>query len=652
MKTKFLSLGLVAGLLPLAATAQTEPQTITVTATRIPTPAANVPAGVSVITSQEIAQRGYVTLVDALTAVPGVTVVQSGGPGNQASVFIRGANSEDVLVLLDGVPVNDPSEANGAFNFGEYTLSDVERIEIVRGPMSGLYGANAIGGVINITTRRGEGAPRVSIEAAGGLPARGQGSISVSGKTGAYDYALNGALDQESGFDDTARRLTVYDGVRDPYRSLLGSANFGYTPVAGTRIYAVLRAQTVDAAFPDLGYPVYDDPDEYDYNRNYFGKLGVTSSLFDGAMDTDLFVARVENQLTYSNLLDANDPNEAQADDVYRGYRTDVQWNNTLHLPDAGAARSSAFLFGIEYNDDRSHENVDENDGGFPFLEAVHAAQHGIAGHVGAATTLYERLTVTAALRDDAVSSFGNALTGRLGASLAVPEADMVVKGSYGTGFLAPSLFELYGVDNFGYVGNPNLRPEYSSGYEIGPEFSIPGFGRDQFASVSATYFNSSIRDLITTTPDFSSEENIGRANTEGVESEVTFNPVDWLTADLTYTYTKAIDAQTKSQLLRRPENTGSASVTLSPLNGLSITPQVQYLGHFEDYLYADNGIPLGDGYAKPGTIVNLSGNYRLTNRFAVFATGTNLFSSKFEAVNGLQIPGASLLVGVRFSSR
>jgi vitamin B12 transporter len=207
-------------------------------------------------------------------------------------------------------------------------------------------------------------------------------------------------------------------------------------------------------------------------------------------------------------------------------------------------------------------------------------------------------------------------------------------------------------VDNFGYVGNPNLRPEYSSGYEIGPEFSIPGFGRDQFASVSATYFNSSIRDLITTTPDFSSEENIGRANTEGVESEVTFNPVDWLTADLTYTYTKAIDAQTKSQLLRRPENTGSASVTLSPLNGLSITPQVQYLGHFEDYLYADNGIPLGDGYAKPGTIVNLSGNYRLTNRFAVFATGTNLFSSKFEAVNGLQIPGASLLVGVRFSSR
>jgi vitamin B12 transporter len=414
----------------------------------------------------------------------------------------------------------------------------------------------------------------------------------------------------------------------------------------------VLRAQAVDSAFPDLGYPVFDDPNSYDYNRNYFGKLGVTSQLFDGALDTDLFVARLENQLTYSNLLDASDPNQVQADDVYHGYRTDVQWNNTLHLPDAGPARNSSVLFGIEYNDDRSDENVDENDGGFPFTENVRASQHAVAGHAGVQTTVFERLTLTAALRDDAVSSFGNALTGRVGASLAVPEADMVVKGSYGTGFLAPSLFELYGVGNDGYVGNPNLRPEYSSGYEIGPEFSFPGFGRDQFATVSATYFNASIRDLITTTPDFESEQNIGRANTEGVETEFTITPADFLSADLTYTYTKAIDAQTQTALLRRPENTGSASVTVSPLPGLSVTPQVQYIGHFEDFLYDNNGFPLGDGYAKPGTIVNLAANYKVTDRFSVFATGTNLFNSRFEPVNGLQVQGASLLVGVRFSSR
>jgi vitamin B12 transporter len=644
--------GLVAGLLPVAAVAQTDPQTITVTATRIPTPAADVPAGVSVITDKEIAQRGYVTLVDALISVPGLTVVQSGGPGTQASVFIRGSNSEDVLVLLDGVPVNDPSDSNGAFNFGDYTLADVERIEVVRGPMSGLYGGSAIGGVINITTKKGDGAPRVSLEAAGGLPARGQGSLSVSGSTGPFDYALSGALDQAAGFDDTAKRLTVYGGVRDPYRSELGSVNLGYTPVEGTRIYAVLRAQAVDSAFPDLGYPVFDDPNSYDYNRNYFGKLGVSSTLFDGALHTDLFVARLENQLTYSNLLDADDPNQVQADDVYHGYRTDVQWNNTLHLPDYGTARASSLLFGVEYNDDRSDENVNENDGGYPFIETVRASQHAIAGHVGAQTTVLERLTLTAALRDDAVSSFGSAVTGRLGASVAVPEADMVIKGSYGTGFLAPSLYELYGVDNDGYVGNPNLRPEYSSGYEIGPEFSLPGFGRDQFATVSATYFNSSIRDLITTTPDFSSEENIGRANTEGVETEFTLSPADWLSADLSYTYTKAIDAQTRTELLRRPENTGSASVTISPLPGLSLTPQVQYIGHFEDYLYADNGYPLGDGYAKPGTIVNLAANYKINEKFSLFATGTNLFNSNFEPVNGLQVQGASLLMGVRFSSR
>jgi vitamin B12 transporter len=641
-------------LVPAAVWADDAPTqtTITVTATRIATPAANVPAGVTVIDAKEIKDRGYATLVDALTAVPGLGVVQSGGPGTQASVFIRGTNSEDVLVLLDGVPVNDPSEANGAFNFGTVTLSDVARIEVIRGPMSGLYGSNAIGGVINIVTVRGAGKPAVEISAAGGWPAQGQGSVQVSGASGAFDYAVTGALDEEAGFDQTARRLSVYDGVRDPFRSKMGSAQFGYSPVAGTRISLVLRAENTDAAFPDLGYPIYDDPTEFDHNTSYFGRLGVSSVLFDGALTTDIFVARLQSTLRYQNLLDAADPNQVQADDVYQGNRTDVQWNNNLHLPDAGAATLSSVLFGIEYSDDSSHENVNENDFGSPFTETVHASQHTVAGHAGVQTTIAERFTVTAAVRDDSVSSFGNALTGRVGGVLAVPEADMRLKASYGTGFLAPSLFDLYGVDNFGYVGNPNLRPEYSSGYEIGPEFTVPGFGQDEFADLSITYFSSAIRDLITSTPDFSSEENVGRANLEGVESDLALTPADWARADLSYTYTKAVDAQTNAPLLRRPQNSGSIVLTLGPVHGVTVTPQLQFVGRFADYLYDNNGYPTGDGYARPGTIFNLSARYAVSDRIALFANGKNLFASKFEPVNGLQIPGASLLLGVQAKLR
>jgi vitamin B12 transporter len=631
---------------PALAWADDAPQEITVTATRIPTAAQNVPAGVTVITKEDFAKRGYTTLVQALSAVPGLGVVQSGGSGGQASVFIRGTDSEDVLVLLNGVPVNDPSDPNGAFNFGDYTLSDVERIEVVRGAMSGLYGSNAIGGVINIITVQGSGKPKASVELAGGFPSQGQGSATISGSTGKFDYALSGALDEESGFDDTAKRLSVYAGNKDPFRSKLGSLNVGYTPVAGTRIYAVVRAQEVDSAFPDLGYPVFDDPNEYDYNTNLFGKLGVSSELFNGLLSTDLFVAQIQNELHYSNLLDANDPNFAQANDYYHGYRTDAQWNNTLHLPDAGVATGNSLLFGVEYSNDTAHENVNEDAGSYTVL--VHASQHTVAGHLGVQTTLANRLTLTAALRDDAVSSFGNALTGRIGGVLAVPEADVRLKASYGTGFLAPSLFDLYGVDSFGYVGNPHLHAEYSSGFEVGPQFDIPAFGQDDFASLSATYFQSSIRDLITVTPDFESEENVGRVKINGLESEAVLNPAPWLSADITYTYTRAIDAQTGDALLRRPQNAGSATLTLTPTPRLSIVPQVQYVGRFIDYLYGDDGYPIGDGSADPGTIVNLSASYQINDKLSLFAAGKNIFGSKFEAVNGLQIPGASLLIGLR----
>jgi vitamin B12 transporter len=626
-----------------AQVAATMPQ-VTVTATQVPTLLPDVPAGVTVITQQDIQARGYTTLTQALSAVPGLGIVQSGGDGGQSSVFIRGTNSEDVLVLIDGVPANDPSIANGEFNFGEDTLDDIARIEIVRGPMSGLYGSGAIGGVINLITLQGQGKPKASIELAGGAPAQGQGSATISGSTGKFDYALNGSIDQEAGFDETAKRLSVYTGNRDPFRSETGSANLGYTPVQGTRVYLVLRARQTDSGYPDLGYPVYDDPNEFSYDRNLFGKLGVKSDLLNGLLTTELFVARIEDFRRYANLLDADDPNFAAANDHYDGYRTDVQWNNTIHLPDAGPASFSSVLLGVEYLDDRAKENVNESG----FTEFVDATQHSFAEHLAAQTTVLNRLTVTAALRDDSVSSFGNAVTGRGGGVLAIPEIDTNLKAAYGTGFLAPSLFDLYGVDNFGYHGNPNLRPETGDGYEAGPEFFIPAFGDPNFADLTFTYFHNDIRNLITSTPDFSSEENIGEARINGVETEAILKPAAWLTADLTYTYTDARDATDDTQLLRRPENAGSATLTIAPLPRLTLVPQISYIGRFTDYLYNNDGYPIGAGLAQPGTIVNLNAAYAIAPNLSAFIEGKNLFNADFEPVNGLQIPGPSVLFGIR----
>ncbi|OYV44338.1 MAG: hypothetical protein B7Z75_03875 [Acidocella sp. 20-57-95] len=643
--------------IPAMAFADSPLPPMTVTATEVPTLLPDVPAGVTVITQAEMQARGDTTLVDALNAVPGLGVVQTGGPGGVASVFIRGTNSEDVLVLLNGVPVNDPSDPNGAFNFGNYTVSDIARVEVVRGAMSGLYGSNAVGGVINIITVQGTGKPKLSVTAAGGFPAQGQAGATLSGASGKFDYALTAATDQEAGFDYTAKRLSVYNGTRDPYRSNLGSFNVGYSPVSGTRISLAFRAQQTISASPDANIVFYDDPNNFLYNENYFGKFSIKSDLFRGLLTTELFVAALENDLYYKNLLDAADPNAQSNNDHYHGYRADAQWNNTIHLPDYGPATFSSVLFGVEYIADHAKERVSDSG---PFVASINAYQHSVAGHAGVQTTLFNALTLTGAVRDDNVSSFGNAVTGRVGAVLAVPQAYLHLKTSYGTSFLAPSLFDLYGVDSYGgfpYIGNPNLKPETGTGFEAGAQFDIPAFGQPDFVSLSGTYFLNNIKNLINYVSidngNASSESNIGQVRTSGVETDLVFTPTSWLSADLTYTYTYARNLSAGIPLNRRPENAGSATVTFKPTSHISIVPQVQYIGRFTDFLYNNNGTSYtgtasGVGMAEPGTIANVTISYQVTPQLTLFANGKNLFNSRFEPVNGLQIPGQSFLFGVR----
>ncbi len=342
-------------LIPSAALAQEPPvpiaelPDIAVTATRVPTLIQSIPAGVTVIDRATVDSRGYTTLAEALSAVPGLRVVQSGGQGGNASVFIRGTDSDQVLVLRDGVPINDPSDPNDSYNFGVDTLEDIERIEVVRGPMSSLYGSGAIGGVINLISRAGSGAPHGSVTAAGGLPLQDLFGATLSGKSGQFDYNLDAENQSQEGSDTTPKRESVYNGARNGYRSNLGSLELGYTPIDGTRLSVLVRGSESVFGLDELGFPAYDAHDYTGRSNNAFGRLGATTSLFGGIWESGLFLSRNIYDRDYNEALEAADPNQGFGDSRYHGVTDDLQWNNTVHLPDYRWSRGTSLLFGYEH---------------------------------------------------------------------------------------------------------------------------------------------------------------------------------------------------------------------------------------------------------------------------------------------------------------
>jgi len=169
---------------------------IVVTATGNATPAAEIGSSVTVVTADQIVAQQRNTVNDVLNNVPGLNIVQSGGPGSQTSVFMRGTNSNHVKVLIDGIDVSDPSNPNGSFDFGQLLTGDVARIEVLRGPQSGLYGSDAIGGVISITTKAGSGPPKVTGSIEGGSFGTNHEKLGLSGSTGIFSYSLN--IDQST----------------------------------------------------------------------------------------------------------------------------------------------------------------------------------------------------------------------------------------------------------------------------------------------------------------------------------------------------------------------------------------------------------------------------------------------------------------------
>jgi vitamin B12 transporter len=627
-------------------------ETIIVTATGTPQNAATIPASVTVIDQATIMARGYTTLADALADVPGLHIVQLGGPGAQTSVFLRGAQSYQVLVLRDGVPVNDPSDPNGAFDFGLDALSDVDHIEIVRGPMSSVYGSSAIGGVINIISKKPNNTLSGDVTLAGGYPRALLANGDISGRSGIWDFVASAGTASDRGFDPTPQReTTIYTNTPDGYRQNNGQLELGVTPLDDTRFYLLLRGHEGKGGGT---YQGFDGSNTTAEDASLLGKFGIATKFFDGAVDSAASISRINSDRRDIVTLASNDPTQSASHSSYHAASTDATLVNSWHVADLSDFTTNAVTLDYGHLNETARSNADYSSPLPAYLSQV--AAHADTDQIGLGITskFASRLDLSAQLRQDWTSLAGDAATYRLGAVLELPEIASRLHAAYGTSFRAPAVFDRYGTYSDGYygsfVGNPTLKPEHGEGEEIGFSHDWNQANGARLASLSVTGFASRTRDLMTNNYAYpvATEINIGSAMSHGVETELTVTLTSFATLDFSYTLLDAENADTHRELLRRPRHSGSAILTLTPTPNITITPQLRYAGDHYDVLYNNFGTWANDGYSRGGLIFDLTASYKLQKNWSLFVSGKNLADSHDEPANGYQIPGPSFLAGVR----
>ena len=658
MKHRILVLLALAPFAPAWAHTASIPETI-VTATRIPTPQERLPAATTVIDRQTIEERGYVTLADALVSVPGFNIVPSGGMGQTTSGFMRGTNSNHVLVLRDGVPMNDASHPSGAFNFGNTLLGDVDRIEVVRGPVSAIYGTAAIGGVINLITRRAPADRQAQPygELAGGTNYTARGVAGVAGTIGNTDYGVTGQSLSTRGSNAVAPRFYNNQGERDGLRSAVitarGGVNIGETAPANvlgmTRLDGLVT--TRENRFGQDNVP-RDDPNYSADDRNWMGFLRSASELFGGDWTSGFTLSASQDRRRYTNLPDGADIE--MTDGYYRGRRDRLTWDNTIQLPDLGSVTGNNLVFGVGSERESAFSRA-QSDGAYgPYSASVDKAQQNGFAYIGTQHRLWERLDITTALRQDAPDGFDSATTWRLGGVLALPEIASRLLASGGTAYRAPAIYERYGASASLYGsfrGNPNLRPENATAWEAGIETDI-----SEKLTLSALYFTSRIRNLITENADFSSYENVAKARIKGGEFGLNWRHSDSFSTRAAWTVQETLDETKNTPLARRPRNSASLSPRIAPKVDwvdvpnarLIIAPEFIYVGPQWDYVYPDNAGWGSNSYSDAGFVFNLTVSLPVTQQITAFIEARNLGNRRYEPANGFVIPGRSAVLGLR----
>ena len=618
---------------------------VVVTATRTPTTLERIGgSSVTVITAEDIEAKKYLTIKDIIKGAPNIDVVSNGGLGSSTSVFMRGADSKNTLILLDGIMVNDPSSIDRSANIANFTVDNIERIEIVRGPLSVLYGSNATAGVINIITKKGSGKPSFYAGAEGGSFKTWKAYGGIDGSLDKFNYSLSASLIDTEGF---SAANADNDGIpqgdntseKDGWENSTLSGQFGFDITSQFSINAVFRYMESEIRednwkFYDsvnslyVGY-AFDDPsvagekEQRTKSDQLFGKISMHNKLFDDFLQSELYIkgAKQDRQSYFNTGAESYD---FSGDDREFGWQGDLNFsNNILSL--------GALYFEEEMTSASSTINDQKTN-----TKSLWFQDQFFVG---------ESFDIVAGVRVDKHDRFGSEPTYRIAPAYRINETKTLLKASYGTGYRAPSLYELF----HPVIGNVNLEPEKSTGWDVGFEQSFD----NPNITFGATYFDDTYKNRIAwdwTIPTIwggAYNQLPGNTDISGVEVFSNWQVNNNLDLVLNYSYLTTKDPDGKA-LPRRPFNKCSLNIRYRFLEKGLINTDIFWVGDRDAIPSATdlngNQVSTLDSY----TLVNVSASYDLNDTIQIYGRIDNLFDEEYEEAWSYATPNLSGYLGLK----
>jgi len=595
-------------------------QRIVVTPSRIEEPFEATASSITVVSDRIIKEKDVFLVKDALRGINGLDIAGTGSFGGTTSVFLRGSSAGQTRVMIDGVKIYDPSSTDASYDFAHLNTENIERIEILRGSQSSLYGSDAMGGVINIITKKGYGRPKILFSSEGGSFYTSREMLEITGQKDKLHFSFGSSRLDTKGFSMAKEKNN--NPENDAYQNTGASLRLDYDLLENLTLGLISRYNHSRTELDDYDYindrPV-DDSDRVGWNDEGFLSLLLEQKI------SNFYKHKLQLSFTRNYRKGKDDTDEYERD-WYDGRTYQLDWQSELDF-----AKFDKVVIGLNYLKEKADTYYYSNVYGESDFPKSTSNIKGL--FIENKLNLFDNLYFNAAYRIDDHSNFKDYDTYKFELSYLIDKINTRLKSLFGTGFKSPSLYQLSAPIMWGLpVGNPNLRPEESETYEIGIE---QGFFK-RVLLFDITYFRTHFKNMI----DFlwgTGYINLSKARSSGIEANLKFKKGN-MTCGLGYTLLDTKNKETGDELLKRARN----KINIE-FNGnfakWDLTFQLGCVGHRMDYK---------NQLLKSYTLVNLCLNYKINKNFILFTKFENLFNEKYEESKGYQTAPFSFYSGIK----